>query len=214
MYSYIPFDRYIRRPGQSPEKVNRGMILAPVAGIILNLLEAGKEVDDQEQNDIALMFAGMDCAETVLRGFYLMECNWVSNFSSLNCILLKSGRLDMFIGLVPFPLYYVALPFYLQNPPVFILLAQTCSCMMIRIIKLVTFFFLLFILGFWCHNISPSLITHTLCESPAGFLDVSSVLSSQSNKSGHSSFPVIFLLNYVPWFIRLVLLKETMKLQN
>lgn len=124
MYSYIPFDRYIRRPGQSPEKVNRGMILAPVAGIILNLLEAGKEVDDQEQNDIALMFAGMDCTETVLRGFYLMECNWVSNFSFL----------------VPFPLYYVALPFYLQNPPVFILLSQTCSCMMIRILKLVTFF--------------------------------------------------------------------------
>lgn len=80
------------------------MILAPVAGIILNLLDASKEVEDQEQNDIALMFAGMDCAETVLRGFYLMECNWVSNFSSLKYFLQKWERLDMFI--------------HLQNPPI------------------------------------------------------------------------------------------------
>lgn len=71
--------RSIRRPGQSPEKVNAGMILGPLAGIILNLLDASKEAEYGDHHDIVNIFASMDCAETVLRGFYLLEYNWVCN---------------------------------------------------------------------------------------------------------------------------------------
>ncbi|CDP01482.1 unnamed protein product [Coffea canephora] len=67
-------DLSIRRP--SPEKVNGGMILGPLAGIILNLLDASQEADCGDHNDIVNIFASMDCAETVLHGFYLLEYNW------------------------------------------------------------------------------------------------------------------------------------------
>lgn len=79
---FFLLNRSIRRPGQSPEKMNGGMILAPLAGIILNLLDANKEEDHGRQNDIVEIFAGMGCAETILRGFYLLECNWVSDYFS------------------------------------------------------------------------------------------------------------------------------------
>lgn len=68
--------RTIRRPGQSPEKINRGMILAPLAGIILNLFDASMIT---KENDIAGIFASMDCPDTVVCGFqYLIEYDWVS----------------------------------------------------------------------------------------------------------------------------------------
>lgn len=71
--------RSLRRQGQYPEKVNRGMILAPLAGIILNLLDASARTDCKEQNDIVGVFASMDCLDTVHCGFqYLLEYNWVS----------------------------------------------------------------------------------------------------------------------------------------
>lgn len=71
--------RSLRRPGHSSEKVNSGMLLAPLAGIILNLLDASREKDDVDQNDIVAIFASMDCADTILYGFqYLLEYNWVS----------------------------------------------------------------------------------------------------------------------------------------
>ncbi|KAL3524719.1 hypothetical protein ACH5RR_013091 [Cinchona calisaya] len=69
-------DLSIRRPGQSAEKVNGGMILGPLAGIIFNLLDASKDADYRDHNDIVSVFASMDCAGTVLRGFYLLEYNW------------------------------------------------------------------------------------------------------------------------------------------
>ncbi|KAK4485968.1 hypothetical protein RD792_008622 [Penstemon davidsonii] len=73
------FDLSLRRPGNSSEKVDRGMILAPLAGIILNLLDASR-VDDAEQNDIVASFANMHCAGTILYGFqYLLEYNWVGS---------------------------------------------------------------------------------------------------------------------------------------
>lgn len=51
------------------------MILAPLAGIILNLLDVSRETDN---NDIVAIFASMDCADTILYGFqYLLEYNWV-----------------------------------------------------------------------------------------------------------------------------------------
>lgn len=75
---------FVRRPGQPPEKPNRGMILAPLAGIILNLLEASGESDTRD-NDMVGIFASMDCPDTVVSGFqYLLEYNWVSlYFTSL-----------------------------------------------------------------------------------------------------------------------------------
>lgn len=54
------------------------MILAPLVGIILNLLDASL-VNSREQNDIVGIFASMDCADTLISGFqYLLEFNWVS----------------------------------------------------------------------------------------------------------------------------------------
>ena len=76
--------RTLRRPGQPSEKVNRGMILAPLAGIILNLLDANAVNDCREKNDMLGVFASMDCLDTVLCGFqYLLDYNWVSTLFSL-----------------------------------------------------------------------------------------------------------------------------------
>ncbi|XP_071735461.1 E3 ubiquitin-protein ligase RKP [Rutidosis leptorrhynchoides] len=75
------FDLTLKRPGQAPEKVNRGMILAPLVGIILNLLDASLVADSREQNDIVSIFASMDCADTLISGFqYLLEFNWAGTF--------------------------------------------------------------------------------------------------------------------------------------
>ncbi|CAI9109263.1 OLC1v1009054C5 [Oldenlandia corymbosa var. corymbosa] len=81
-------DMFIRRPGQSLDKANRGMILAPLAGMILNLLDAGKDVGCGDYNDIIHVLANMGCAKTVRGGFDLLEDNWVSNFS---CALFKES---------------------------------------------------------------------------------------------------------------------------
>ncbi|KAL8134059.1 hypothetical protein AgCh_009217 [Apium graveolens] len=68
----------IRRPGHSPEKINRGMILAPLAGIVLNLFDASIST---KENDIAGIFASMDCPDTVVCGFqYLIEYDWAASF--------------------------------------------------------------------------------------------------------------------------------------
>lgn len=73
---YTKYCRTLRRPGQSPEKVSRGMILAPVAGIILNLFDA---CTIPKQNNIVGIFTSMECPNTVLCGFqYLLDYNWVS----------------------------------------------------------------------------------------------------------------------------------------
>ena len=72
--------RSLRRHGQYPEKVNRGMILSPLAGIILNLLDASAQTECKAQNDVVGVFASMDCLDTVHCGFqYLLEYNWVSS---------------------------------------------------------------------------------------------------------------------------------------
>lgn len=71
--------RSLRRHGQSLEKVNRGMILAPLVGIILNLLDATADPGFRAQNDIVGVFSSMDCPDTIHCGFqYLLEYNWVS----------------------------------------------------------------------------------------------------------------------------------------
>ncbi|KAK6924149.1 Ubiquitin conjugation factor E4, core [Dillenia turbinata] len=74
-------DLSVRRHGHSPEKVNHAMILAPIVGIILNLLDAGNETECGEGNDVASVFAGMDCPDTVHCGLqYLLEYNWAASF--------------------------------------------------------------------------------------------------------------------------------------
>ncbi|XP_047325557.1 E3 ubiquitin-protein ligase RKP-like [Impatiens glandulifera] len=72
------FELSVRRHGQTQEKINKGMILAPVVGIIVNLLDANVESDCNEKNDVVGVFASMDCLDTLLCGFqYLLEYNWV-----------------------------------------------------------------------------------------------------------------------------------------
>ncbi|KAJ4966187.1 hypothetical protein NE237_018036 [Protea cynaroides] len=72
------FDLPLRRLGQSQEKINRGMILAPLVGIILNLLDAS--LDPESQNDLLGVFSSMDCPVTVQCGFqYLLEYNWAGS---------------------------------------------------------------------------------------------------------------------------------------
>lgn len=75
------FEVSLRRHGQSLEKVNRGLILAPLTGIILNLLDASVETECSKQNDVVGVFASMDCPATVLCGFqYLLDYNWTGSF--------------------------------------------------------------------------------------------------------------------------------------
>lgn len=79
------FLRSLRRLGQTSEKVNRGMILAPLVGIILNLLDASNMAECQESNDLVDVFASMDCPDTVHSGFqYLLGYNWVRHCHPLS----------------------------------------------------------------------------------------------------------------------------------
>ncbi|KAJ6733483.1 E3 UBIQUITIN-PROTEIN LIGASE RNF123 [Salix koriyanagi] len=74
------FDLSLRRHRHSPEKVNRGMILAPLVGIISNLLDARVGMECGQQNDVVGVFASLDCPGAVHCGFqYLLEYNWTSS---------------------------------------------------------------------------------------------------------------------------------------
>lgn len=80
--------RSLRRQGQPSEKVNRGVLLAPLVGIILNLLEASED-SKPKQHDVIGLFASMDCPDTVYFGFqYLLEYNWVRKLLNLVFALL------------------------------------------------------------------------------------------------------------------------------
>lgn len=71
------FDNSLRRPGQYHEKTNRSMIMAPLVGIILNLMAATVESKHGEIIDIFEVFASMDCPLTAHCGFqYLLGYNW------------------------------------------------------------------------------------------------------------------------------------------
>ncbi|KAK8966827.1 E3 ubiquitin-protein ligase RKP [Platanthera guangdongensis] len=71
------FDNSLRRPGQYHEKTNRSMLMAPLVGIILNLMAATAESRHGEMIDIIGVFASMDCPLTVHCGFqYLLGYNW------------------------------------------------------------------------------------------------------------------------------------------
>ncbi|KAL5703827.1 RING-type E3 ubiquitin transferase [Ranunculus cassubicifolius] len=66
-------------PVKRLEKMNRTMILSPLVGIMLNLLDNNK-VDfeyEEEQNDAVGVFASMGCTSTLHCGLnYLMDYNW------------------------------------------------------------------------------------------------------------------------------------------
>lgn len=94
------FDLSLRRHGHSLEKVNRGMILAPLVGIILNLLDASSGTECREHNDVVGIFASMDCPKTVHYGFqYLLDYNWAGSFRG-DAYLGKLGQLQKFASIL------------------------------------------------------------------------------------------------------------------
>lgn len=63
------------------------MLLAPLVGIILNLLDASGEKSCRDHSDVVSVFASADCSNTVHHGFrFLLQYNWVSNFASLTAV--------------------------------------------------------------------------------------------------------------------------------
>ncbi|KAI9116940.1 hypothetical protein K1719_011939 [Acacia pycnantha] len=94
------FDLSLRRFGHTSEKVNRGMILAPLIGIILNLLDASNKEECQESNDLVDVFASMDCPDTVHYGFqYLLDKNW-DGLSRGGTYIAKYEQLESFLSLL------------------------------------------------------------------------------------------------------------------
>ncbi|KAL5555872.1 hypothetical protein UlMin_038108 [Ulmus minor] len=94
------FSRPYRRHGHSLEKVNRGMILAPLVGIILNLLDASDNMKLGKHSDVAAIFASMDCPDRVYYRFqYLLDYNWAGSFRT-DCYITKLLQLENFMTLL------------------------------------------------------------------------------------------------------------------
>ncbi|XP_031385849.1 E3 ubiquitin-protein ligase RKP isoform X2 [Punica granatum] len=94
------FELSVKRHGQLSEKVNQGMLLAPLAGIILNLLDACGKGQLRSQNDVVNVFASTDCFNSVHCGFqYLLEYNWAESVRA-DAYLGKLGKLDGFLSLL------------------------------------------------------------------------------------------------------------------
>jgi Kip1 ubiquitination-promoting complex protein 1 len=90
------FDMTLRRPGQQLEKTNRTMILAPLVGIILNLMECSNKTEHRELHDVMEVFASMDCPATIHFGLqYLLSYNW-SNVLRGDASVAKLARLEEF----------------------------------------------------------------------------------------------------------------------
>jgi Kip1 ubiquitination-promoting complex protein 1 len=90
------FDMTLRRPGQHQDKTNRTMILAPLVGIILNLMECSSTSERRELNDVIAVFASMDCPATIHFGLqYLLSYNW-SNVLRGDASLAKLAQLEEF----------------------------------------------------------------------------------------------------------------------
>ncbi|GAB4847671.1 hypothetical protein Ancab_026733 [Ancistrocladus abbreviatus] len=94
------FDSSVRRHGYSLEKVNRGSILAPLVGIVVNLLDATVVAEHREQNDVLGVFASMDCPDTVICGLQCMlEYDW-AGFSKGTVHFDKLKQLEEFSSLL------------------------------------------------------------------------------------------------------------------
>jgi Kip1 ubiquitination-promoting complex protein 1 len=75
------FDSTVRQQGQSPEKINRAMILAPLVGIILNLRNATSTPNHVMAYDVATVLAGLDVSAAVIAKFqYLIDYSWEMAF--------------------------------------------------------------------------------------------------------------------------------------
>lgn len=74
------FESTLRHQGQSLEKINRAMILAPLVGIILNL-SAAKESVQYVRHDVAKVILSVDVSSVATRNFeYLVEFSWGTAF--------------------------------------------------------------------------------------------------------------------------------------
>ncbi|KAL8160739.1 hypothetical protein V2J09_002276 [Rumex salicifolius] len=93
------FDLSIRRQGHSLEKVNRGMILAPLVGIVVNLLDARAASDGSQQNDVVGLFASMYCPDTVCGFQCMLEYNWADSCKG-NVHVVKLRQLEEFLSLL------------------------------------------------------------------------------------------------------------------
>ncbi|KAL6223019.1 hypothetical protein ACLB2K_006409 [Fragaria x ananassa] len=94
------FDLSLRRHGQSLEKVNRGMVLAPLVGIILNLINASEQMECREHNDVVSIFASMGCLDSFNCRFqYLLDYNWAGSFRG-DDYLGKLVQLENFLNLI------------------------------------------------------------------------------------------------------------------
>ncbi|KAM3016151.1 hypothetical protein FF2_000205 [Malus domestica] len=94
------FDLSLRRHGQSVEKINRGMILAPLVGIILNLLNASEHMECREHNDVVSIFASMGCLDSFHCRFqYLVDYNWDGTCRG-DAYLVKLAQLENFLSLL------------------------------------------------------------------------------------------------------------------
>lgn len=69
----------MRQQGQSLEKVNRAMILAPLVGIVLNLRNSSPAAQSHSKAyDMATILAGVDISPAVIANFqHLVDYSWV-----------------------------------------------------------------------------------------------------------------------------------------
>ncbi|BBN14829.1 Kip1 ubiquitination-promoting complex protein 1 [Marchantia polymorpha subsp. ruderalis] len=75
------FDSALRQQGQSLEKINRSMILAPIVGIVLNLSVATSSTNHGLVYDLAQVIANVDYSASMINDFeYLLEFNWNAAF--------------------------------------------------------------------------------------------------------------------------------------
>jgi Kip1 ubiquitination-promoting complex protein 1 len=71
----------VRQQGQSQEKVNRAMILAPLVGIVLNLRNATMVPNHGMTYDLAHAIVSVDISAAVISNFqYLINYSWDVTF--------------------------------------------------------------------------------------------------------------------------------------
>jgi Kip1 ubiquitination-promoting complex protein 1 len=85
------FDSTVRQQGQSQEKVNRAMILAPLVGIVLNLRNATMVPNHGMTYDLAHAIVSVDVSAAVISNFqYLINYSWVRVVMNLMVVMKVS----------------------------------------------------------------------------------------------------------------------------
>jgi hypothetical protein len=81
----------VRQQGQSQEKVNRAMILAPLVGIVLNLRNATMVPNHGMTYDLAHAIVSVDVSAAVISNFqYLINYSWVRVVMNLMVVMKVS----------------------------------------------------------------------------------------------------------------------------